>query len=168
MGLKFIIIGGIIFIILFVLILFIIISKKKISKVDFKIEDALDYINEYLENKLNLIKESRDICKNKNYLDNFEDEDFSCESLFKLNDLLSEFEEKFNAELYDDEELAKNKDTIEFINKLKENNINLKASINYYNDKVKAYYDLKYTFPISFVKLFCGFKKFDLFNEKKD
>lgn len=167
MNMKILIIVGVIAIILFFVILSIIISKKRMDRVNIKIEDGKININNYLEIKSKLLGQSKKIINDDNYFDDYDEAKFSELDSFKLNKTLEEYYSKFIDKLYEDDELIKDKEIINLNNEIKSNDSELKASIKFYNNSVKDYNGIKTKFPTNFVKLFCGFKNFQLYPEKK-
>lgn len=167
MNMKILIIVSVIAIILFFVILSIIISKKRMGRVNIKIEDGKININNYLEIKSKLLGQSKKIINDDNYFDDYDEAKFSELDSFKLNKTLEEYYSKFIDKLYEDDELIKDKEIINLNNEIKSNDSELKASIKFYNNSVKDYNEMKTKFPTNFVKLFCGFKNFQLYPEKK-
>ena len=136
---KYIIIGISVFIVLLIIIIVVVNGKKKEKWQNKKVEIAKKNINLYLEEKEELIKKTKNYIKNKSYQEQFIDEDFKCNDEFEKYEMLGNYEEKFNAEIFENGELEQDKDIIKLKKDIRDNNSNLKGAILYYNDSIDKY-----------------------------
>ena len=153
------IISVIVLLILFLVIL-IIISKNKIQDALLNVEMANEDINNSLKQKYKIFKEIIQFIK-----DNLSIKEEAFENFFQFNtkecqkdDLINiltktTFEINEYVDNYDD--LSKNKDFLNLKRKLYHIEMNLEAMVEYYNNKLIIYNDLKKHFPTSIAtKLF--------------
>lgn len=129
-----------------------------------KIDEALDDISIYLNDKKELILKTKDLV-NDDYKENFDEIDFDNFDDRGLDKILNEINSKFQDELIDDEKLLKNSEVKKLNEDIRDNDSSLEASKKYYNDSVKKYNDLRDSSHIT--KLFCHFKDFDLWEVKE-
>lgn len=129
-----------------------------------KIDEALDDISIYLNDKKELILKTKDLV-NDDYKENFDEIDFDNFDDRGLDKILNEINSKFQDELIDDEKLLKNSEVKKLNEDIRDNDSSLEASKKYYNDSVKKYNDLRDSSHIT--KQFCHFKDFDLWEVKE-
>ncbi len=153
------IISIIVLIIIFIIVL-IVISKNKIQDALLGVEMSNEDINNSLKQKYKLYREIIDFIKNnlsiketafQNFLD-FNSKECNRDDLVKiLNNTTYEINEYVDN--YDD--LLKNKDFLNLKRKLYHVEMNLEAVVDYYNNKLVVYNDLKNHAPTSIAtKLF--------------
>lgn len=128
-----------------------------------KIEEADNNIDLYLQQKKQLLDKTRNYFKEKEEFSSFEDISFDEIDHIRTNEVLEEYNQKLEELIEFDEELIKSEDFQNLLKEIVDNNCNLYGSIKFYNDSVDKYYDLRKKFPTNLVKLFCGFKKYDLY-----
>lgn len=162
------ILGVIIFILFITIIVCSVKSSKRKALLAFiKVEDGQKSINNFLKNKKKLLKDSKKLINDDEYLSDFSNIKFSELDDFRVNEILNEYYLKFKDKLYEDEDIAKEEKIVKLIDKLREVDYNLKASIKFYDHGVEEYHNVFNHFPAKVVKLFCGFKKLESFDEKK-
>ena len=168
MKIEYVVIAGVLIFFILLFVIFIVVSRKKVSKAHKKILFALSNIENRLDDKEKIIIKTKDLVKDEKYLKNFQDEDFERDNIHELYEFLDEFMNKFNALIIDDEELLNDKKIVKINEVMVDNEIKLDAAINYYNDLIDSYLELKSTFPINIVKIFSGFQKYKKIDIKKD
>ena len=147
------------------LITLIIISKSKIQEGLLSLEMADDDINNSLKQKYKLFKEIVEYIKDNlsikdnafnDYL-NFNTKECNKEDLINILDKTT-FEINEYVDNYDD--LLKKKDFLELKRKLYHTEMNLEAMIDYYNNKLVIYNDLKNRFPTNIASKFFQFDEY--------
>lgn len=172
---KWLILGiSILVLLLFFLIIFLIISKKKIVNSTIPIEIANEKINNYLKQKYKLYKEIITFIKNnlsikedafKNFLE------FDAKECLQNNliDFLDKTTYEINEYVDNYDELNKNEDFLYLKKQLYNLQLNLEATIDYYNNKIIIYNELKNNAPTSICTIFFEFMDYTaISNEKKE
>lgn len=164
-----IIIGCIVLIALLGIIIIIYHNKFKISIV--KIEEAENNIDLFLQKKLESLKRASKIIKKELKMDEFLDEidnEMVAElNNFELNELLTRTYNEFFKTLDDNEKLFKSESLIHIIEELNNNEIDLVASIKFYNDTVVTFNQLIVSFPSNIFRLFFGYRKKEFYTHEK-
>ena len=164
-----IIIGCIVLIALLGIIIIIYHNKFKISIV--KIEEAENNIDLFLQKKLESLKRASKIIKKELKMDEFLDEidnEMVAElNNFELNELLTRTYNEFFKTLDDNEKLFKSESLIHIIEELNSNEIDLVASIKFYNDTVVTFNQLIVSFPSNIFRLFFGYRKKEFYTHEK-
>ena len=162
-----------ILIILFIIII-LIISKKKIQEVITPLDISKEEINDYLKQKYKLYKEITKFIK-----DNLSIKEEAFQEFLAFNQkectqsnlitILDKTTYEINEYVDKYDELLKNKDFLKLKKDLYYIQVNLEACIDYYNNKIIFYNNLKNTGPTSFATKFFEFEEFaSITNEKKE
>lgn len=167
MKIEILIIGAVIVLILLLVLYSVIISRKKLKRSLIKIDIADEDIDVYLDKKYELFHKSKNFIEDKEYLNDFNENNFNELDHFEKNDLLDEYNNILQDKIYEDDDLLKNKDLSLLVDEVRSNNNNLNASIKYYNNSVEEYLKISKTFPTKLVRLFCGIKKYNLYKIQK-
>lgn len=164
-----IIIGCIVLIALLGIIIIIYHNKFKISIV--KIEEAENNIDLFLQKKLESLKRASKIIKKElkmeEFLDEIDNEMVTELNNFELNELLTRTYNEFFKTLDDNEKLFKSGSLIHIIEELNNNEIDLVASIKFYNDTVVTFNQLIVSFPSNIFRLFFGYRKKEFYTHEK-
>ena len=153
--------------------LIIILYNNKYKIVTIKIDEAENNIGILLDKKLDLLQKCitpiRRSLKDKTYMEdlgNFSKEDMTS---LELHNYLRKNYNKLFKTLDENEKLYKRKALISIIDELNENEIELSASIKFYNDNVTINNKLVSTFPSNIIIIFFGYKKREFYdNEKRE
>lgn len=163
---------GIIIACLVLVILIVIIVKFYHNKYKFvmiKLEEAKNSIELQLQKKCELFDKIRSIISKElkynelfDYLDNSKDY-----TLIELNDLYAKAYNELFKLVDDNEELIKNNDFSDILDKINNNETDLTAAINFYNDSAVIYNELVSSFPSNIIAFFRRYKKLDFYGNKK-
>lgn len=164
----------IIVLIIMFLIIFIIISKRKIEEIITPLEIANNEINELLKKKyqlfkkiINIIKENISL-KDDAFLDFINFNSKNCNQNDLIN-ILDKTTLELNNYVLNYEILLKNYEFINLKRKLYIIQINLESSIDYYNNHLILYNDLKEKGPTRISTFFYKFNTYEnIKNEKKE
>lgn len=144
-------------------------NKFRISIV--KIEEAENNIDLFLQRKLDLLKRARQVIikelKLEDFLDQLDSEIVPDLNHFELNDLLKKSYNELFQILDDNEKLFKSESLVHIIDDLNANEIDLVASIKFYNDTVVTFNQLIVSFPSNIIRLFFGYRKKEFYNHEK-
>ncbi len=161
------VIFGILLVVLVIifLIIILVISKSKISEMLTPLNIAQEDINNYLKQKYKLYKEITQFIKDNlsikedafNNFFSFNSKECTPEELITLLDKTT-YEINEYVDNYD--ELLKNKDFMKLKRELYDIELNLEATIEYYNNKLTLYDDLKNNGPTSFCTKFFEFDEY--------
>lgn len=165
----YIIVGSITFIAFILLIIAIVYNKFQFSLV--KIEEAEANIEIYLVKKLELIKRCipiiKDELKMKDFLNEAEEINIELLDHFELNNHLNDISKKMFKTIDDNDKLYKSEALVNVINEYNENEIELIATIKFYNDAVVDYNHLIVMFPSNIIRLLFGYKRKDFYSHEK-
>ena len=167
------IITAVLLIILFIVII-LIIGKKKINNVLLPLDVSKSEINNYLKQKYRTYKEIIKFLK-----DNLSIKDdafikflsFDTKECLQsdLINMLDETTLEINEYVDNYDELLKNKDFLDLKRKLYNIQVNLEATIDYYNSKIGVYNNLKDKSPTTFATKFFVFDDYnEIKNEKEE
>jgi len=162
---KILIIIGIVVFIMILILTFIIISKRKMKREILKIEEADNNIDLYLEKSKELLEQISKFLKDEE-LELFSKDSFDNLNHIKKWELLKRYYGKVKELLELEEEINDDNKFNDLLNEVVDNDCNLNGSIKFYNDSVSKYQSLKKKVPARFVKVLCGFKKFETYNIK--
>lgn len=144
-------------------------NKFRISIV--KMEEAENNIDLFLQKKLDLLKRSRQVIikelKLEAFLEQLDSEIINDLNHFELNDLLKKSYNELFQTLDDNEKLFKSEALVHIIDDLNDNEIDLVASIKFYNDTVVTFNQLIVSFPSNIIRLFFGYRKKEFYNHEK-
>lgn len=141
----------------------------KFQFTNIKINEAANSIDTLLEKKGDLLNKVALIVTKELELDNFLEYlgDLGKLNNFELNDLLSRAYNELFKVINDNDSLLENEDFISILENLNNNEIELVASIKFYNDSVVILNQLTSGFPSSIIGFFGRYKKKDFFNNEK-
>jgi len=163
---------SILILIIFFLIIILMIGKSKIQEIIVPLDISKQQINDYLRQKYKLFKEMTKFIKDnlsikeeafKEFLD-FNSKE--CSQIDLIN-LLNKTTYELNEYVDNYDELLKNKDFLDLKKKLYDIEIKLEACIDFYNNKIILYNDLKTNGPTSFSTKFFEFDEFDSIEQDK-
>lgn len=165
----YIIVGGITFIALILLIIAIVYSKFQFCII--KIEEAEENIRISLIKKLELIRRSTPIIKKelkkKEFLNEVNEINEEMLNHFELNNSLAELSKKLFTVIDDNEKLYKSEALVKVLNEYNDNEIELVATIKFYNDTVVDYNHLILAFPSNIIRHIFKFKKKEFYSHEK-
>lgn len=165
---KVFLIIGVFLLFFLILVLILFTSKKKMKREMIKITEADNSIDLYLETKKKLLKKSKDLLKDADYLENFEKSLSQELDHIKKHQLFKEYFQQLKERLEDDEEEIENEQELrKTFQDLKDNDSNLYGSIKFFNQSVENYWNISKKFPTNLVRLFCGFQKFEVYEIEK-
>ncbi len=166
---KLIIIGIILLLIIFIAIS-IISCRSKLNISNIKITEAEKNIDSILSKKTkNLNKIKPIILKEideKNFLEDIEEFNVSENGYFESNSLLADFYAELTTIIDENEKLLNNEEIEKILEKLEDENVELKATIKYYNDSVTKFNKKIEQFPNNIYRIFLGYKKKELFKDE--
>lgn len=136
-----------------------------------KIKHAEEEIDTLLQKKLELMKEvapqikkELDLAKFLDSLTTIEEKNFSN---IELNDFLSLKYRKILQKMEQNEKLYKSEEIVTLINTLADHEVDLYATINFYNDNVISYNQLIISFPSNIISLFLRYRKKQFYKQEK-
>lgn len=160
-------------IILFFMII-LLVGKNKINEIIVPLDTSKEQINEFLIHKYKLYKEMIKFIKN-----NLSIKDDAFHEFLEFNsreclqsdliNILDKTTHELNEYVGKYDELLKNKDFLDLKKQLYNIQVKLEATIDYYNNKIILYNDLKANGPTSFSTKFFEFEEYNnISNEKKE
>lgn len=165
---------SILILIILFLIITLIIGKNKIKEIIVPLDTSKQQINEFLKQKYKVYKEIISFLKDnlsiketafKEFLD-FKATECTQSDLISILDKTTH---EINDYVYNYDNILKNNDFLELKRKLYKIQVNLEASIDYYNNKIILYNALKSSGPTSFSTKFFEFDEYNnISNEKKE
>lgn len=165
---------SILFLIILFIIIILIIGRKKILEIIVPLDTSKQQINEFLIQKYKLYKEIIKLIKTNLSIKEEAFDDFlrfnskECTQTDLIN-ILDETTKEINEYVNNYNELLKNEDFLDLKKKLHDIQIKLEATIDYYNNKIILYNNLKNSGPTSFSTKFFQFDEYtDVSNEKKE
>lgn len=164
---KVIIIACLILVILIVIIVNIYHSKYKFVMI--KLEEAKNGIELQLQKKRELFDKIRPIIseklKSNELFNNFDNsKDFT---LLELYNLYAKYYNELLKVIDDNEELIKDDNFSDILDKINSNETDLIAAINFYNDSAVIYNGLVSSFPSNIIAFCKRYKRLDLYDNKK-
>ena len=157
---MFYIIVGSITIIAFILLIFAI-YYNKFQFIIIKIDEAEENADILLKKKKELIERCIPIIKDELKLKEFipEINDINEEmNHFEMNEKLTECYHKLFQKLDDNDKLYKSEKLVSILEELNDNEVDLAASVKFYNDSVVDFNKLILSFPSNIIRLFFGYK----------
>lgn len=164
----------IVILMIFFFIIILMIGKSKIQEIIVPLDTSKKQINEYLKQKYKIFKEMTKYIKDnlsikeeafKEFL-NFSEKECSQTDLINL---LNKTTYELNEYVDNYDQLLKNKDFLELKKKLYDIEIKLEACIDFYNNKIILYNDLKTNGPTSFSTKFFEFDEYyNIEQDKKE
>ena len=164
--------GGIILLIMIITI----IIKSCNSKIKFliiKLEEAEKNIESFLKEKYEKLIKIKPMIENeineKNFLNKLEDLNIKNESYLESNKKLADYYIELIKTIDENDKLLNNEDIEKLIEEIEDNELNLFASIKYYNDTADKFNKQLSSFPSNIIKLFFGYRKKEFYkNEKRE
>ena len=162
---------GVLFIIFIVIVL--IIGKNKIRNILIPLDMSKQDINDYLKEKYKIYKEMVRFIKDNLSIKEEAFADFlkfdTKECLqSELIDMLDKTTYEINEYVDNYDELLKNNDFMELKRKLYNVQVNLEATIDYYNNKISTYNTLKDKGPTNFSTKFFTFDDYNTIKNEKE
>ncbi len=136
----------------------------KINEAEKNTDLVLEKKKEYLDRLKPLIKEEID---EKNFLNNLEELDIKKENHFQTNSILADFYIELMKTIDENEKLLNNEQIANLIEDLSDNELDLIASIKYYNDNVVEFNKLIVSFPSNIIRIFFRYKKKEFYKDEK-
>ena len=153
-------------VVLLIIIIIFKVSTNKFRFVDAKIDESLKNIEMYLDKKYDLLCKIEALLTKKkvkcSFFENF-DRNVKKANYFELKEDLDSVYDKLLLDVEEKEDVFAKKDISKVLKDLKQNQIELSASIKYYNSSVTNYDHLVKSFPSNFVAFFKRYKVRDLF-----
>ena len=166
---MFYIIVGSITIIAFILLVFAI-YYNKFQFIIIKIDEAEENADILLKKKKELIERCIPIIKDELKLKEFIPEiNYINEEMnhFEMNEKLTECYHKLFQKLDDNDKLYKSEKLVSILEELNDNEVDLAASVKFYNDSVVDFNKLILSFPSNIIRLFFGYKKKEFYSHEK-
>ena len=166
---MFYIIVGSITIIAFILLIFAI-YYNKFQFIIIKIDEAEENADILLKKKKELIERCIPIIKDELKLKEFipEINDINEEmNHFEMNEKLTECYHKLFQKLDDNDKLYKSEKLVSILEELNDNEVDLAASVKFYNDSVVDFNKLILYFPSNIIRLLFGYKKKEFYSHEK-
>ncbi len=162
---------GVILLLIIIIAIIIISCRSKLNISNIKINEAIKNIDSILNKKAKNINKLKPMIleevDEKNFLDNIENFNVSENGYFESNSLLADYYAELITIVDENEKLLNNEKIERLMEKLEDENIELKATIKYYNDNATKFNDKLEKFPNNIVKIFLGYKKKELFKDEK-
>lgn len=86
---------------------------------------------------------------------------------FEVNDRLTECYQKLFQKIDDNDKLYKSESLVSILEELNDNEVDLTASVKFYNDTVVDFNKLILSFPSNIIRLFFGYKKKEFYSHEK-
>lgn len=163
---------SILILIIFFLIIILIVGKNRIKEVIIPLNNANQQIDNYLNQKYDIFKEMIKFIK-----DNLSIKEDAFKDFFELNikecnqvellNLLNKTVYELNEYVDNYDDCLKNKDFLNLKKNLYDVEINLEACIDFYNNKIILYNNLKSKGPTSFSNKFFTFDNYDSIEQDK-
>ena len=157
--------------VLFLIIVIIIfrVSTNKFVFVEAKVDESLKNIEMYLDRKYDFLCKIESLLTKKkidcSFFENF-DRNVKKANYFELKEDLDAVYERLLLAVDENEEVFSKKDIDKVLKDLRQNQIELNASIRYYNSSVTSYDHLVKSFPSNIVAFFKRYKYRDLFGSE--
>lgn len=165
------IIGGIILLLIVIIVLIILSCHNKFKLANIKINVAERNIDSILNKKKYYIDKIKPMIINeideKNFLEDLEELNINEVGYFESNKILADLYAELLTTIDENEKLLNNEEIENIIDKLSENEVELIASIKYYNDSSNKINEMIKTFPSNILRVFFRFKKKELFKDEK-
>lgn len=166
---MYIIIGGIILIAILVLIT--VIYHSKCQFVVIKISEAENNIDILLDKKLDLLRKCipliRKSLKEKDFMEELDDFSKDGMSSLELHNYLRKNYNKIFKTMDENEKLYKRKNLMKILDELNDNELQLSASIKFYNDNVNINNEIISKFPMNMIRFLFGYKQKELYENEK-
>ena len=165
----YIVVGSITFIAFILLIIVIYYNKFQFAII--KIDEAENNTDIFLNKKNDLIKRCCPIIRNelkkKKVLENIDKIDGEELNHFEFNEALDKAYIDLFKIIDDNEKLLKSENLTNILNELNDNEEDLMASIQFYNDTVVEFNRLIVSFPSNIIRLFFGYKRKEFYSREK-
>ena len=164
------IILGIILLLIVVITILIISCKSKLNITNIKIKEAEKNINSLLNKKVKNIAKIKPLIleeiEEQNFLDDIENYNIEEQKYFESNSDLADYYSELITVIDENEKLLNNEKINKIIEKLENNEVELKATIKYYNDNVNKFNEKINKFPNNIYRMILGYKKKELFKDE--
>ena len=169
MIIKLIIIGVILLIIILITIS-IISCRSNLNISNIKITEAEKNIDSILNKKIKHLNKIKPIILDeideKNFLEDIEEFSVSENGFFESNSLLADYYSELITIIDENEKLLNNEDIEKILEKLRDENVELKATIKFYNYNVTKFNEKLKKFPNNIYRIILGYKKKELFKDE--
>lgn len=153
------------------LLLIIAIYYNKFQFAIVKIEEAEENADLLLRKKKELIGRCvpiiKDELKIKKFLPEVEEINEDEMNHFEVNDKLTECYHKLFQKIDDNDKLYKSESLVSILEELNDNEVELTASVKFYNDTVVDFNKLILSFPSNIIRLFFGYKRKEFYSHEK-
>ena len=164
------IIIGVILLIIILITISIISCRSNLNISNIKITEAEKNIDSILNKKIKNLNKIKPIIleeiDEKNFLDDIEDFNIDENGYFESNSLLADYYSELITVIDENEKLLNNEEIEKILEKLKDENVELKATIKYYNDSANKFNKKIEKFPNNIYKMILGYKKKELFKDE--
>ena len=164
------IIIGVILLIIILITISIISCRSNLNISNIKITEAEKNIDSILNKKIKNLNKIKPIIleeiDEKNFLEDIEEFSISENGLFDSNALLADYYSELTTIIDENEKLLNKEEIEKILEKLKDENVELKATIKYYNDSVNKFNKKIEKFPNNIYRIILGYKKKDLFKDE--
>ena len=164
------IIVGVILLIIILITISIISCRSNLNISNIKITEAEKNIDSILNKKIKNLNKIKPIIleeiDEKNFLEDIEEFSISENGLFDSNALLADYYSELTTIIDENEKLLNKEEIEKILEKLKDENVELKATIKYYNDSVNKFNKKIEKFPNNIYRIILGYKKKDLFKDE--
>ncbi len=166
---KFIIIGTILLFIILIII-FLASYRKKINFYIIKTNEAENSIKKALEKKKKYLNKVKPLILEEvdqnNFLDDIENFEINNNYLNNIKSL-ADFQEELISIIDENDKLLNNEEIEKLIEKINDNEVELNASIKYYNDNATIFNQKIESFPSNIIRLLFGYKRKEFYENKK-
>ena len=167
---KLIIIGVVLLLLILVIIATLSFRKKikfytiKTNEAESSIKKALNKKKKYINKLKPLILEEID---QNNFLEGIED--FNVDNNDYLNNIksLADFQDEITSIIDENDKLLNKEEIEKLIEKINDNEVELNASIKYYNNNANIFNQKIETFPANIIRIFFGYKRKEFYENKK-
>ena len=164
------IIVGVILLLIILITISIISCRSNLNISNIKITEAEKNIDSILNKKIKNLNKIKPIIleeiDEKNFLEDIEEFSISENGLFNSNALLADYYSELTTIIDENEKLLNKEEIEKILEKLKDENVELKATIKYYNDSVNKFNKKIEKFPNNTYRIILGYKKKDLFKDE--
>ena len=165
------IIIGVILLLLILIIIATLSFRKKIKFYTTKTNEAENSIKKSLNKKKKYLNKIKPLILEEIDQNNFLEgiEDFNVDNNDYLNNIqsLADFQDEITSTIDENDKLLNKEEIEKLIEKINDNEVELNASIKYYNDNANIFNQKIEKFPANIIRIFFGYKRKEFYENKQ-
>ncbi len=165
------IIVGVVLLFLILVIIATLSFRKKIKFYTIKTNEAENSIKKSLNKKKKYLSKIKPLILEEIDQNNFLEgiEDFNIDNNDYLNNIksLADFQDELTSTIDENDKLLNKEEIEKLIEKINDNEVELNASIKYYNDNANIFNQKIEKFPANIIRLFFGYKRKEFYENKQ-